>query len=584
MFFDTTSTTGLSGSSPTPGGGTFSGDYVAANWLWDFNDPASAHKTTKGFAVAHVFDSPGTYNVVAFVHDLAGAAGFATKTITVSAMSGTTYYVSTSGSDSANGLTTSTAFATLAHAISVGGSTNNSILLRRGDTFATASSTVLNQTGPLLFGAYVDPGHVSATKPQINVTIAAQFASAFELNHPSDLRFTDLGFNFLNSGGQGNVFTLETAVNTLAERIDLTFTSNGAMGFNGDTTSNDFVLADSNAHDFNGYAAYAASPQFAAYIGNTIVNYTTNNHAIRIQGGTNGVGPYASNTYIAENIVTPNGSISGGFGDVTERGDNTKSVIIGNTITASNGTCMTIQPQNLSSVEHVINSLVEGNTCIAPLTPFSVVAQHVYIRNNVFVGPDAAIQVIGDNAQMPAGWTTGIFIINNTAYQSDGSLGPDTYFLRHQTTSGTVTFGNNILWTEPLRRPTSAMLTSRGILSAPRSKGGHNLIYSPRQGSVLGRKRIRTWGPAASPTRTQKFVSNGTDFHLQSTSPARNAGPTSTDRVQRPLERHAAEGERLGHRRLRVQCAVKETTRAPHRRAHSLWRERAPPLTSSGSR
>ena len=63
----------------------------------------SGHKTTKGFAVAHVFDNPGTYVVAAFVHDLAGAAGFGTKTITVTAISGTTYYVSTSGSDGANG-------------------------------------------------------------------------------------------------------------------------------------------------------------------------------------------------------------------------------------------------------------------------------------------------------------------------------------------------------------------------------------------------------------------------------------------------------------------------------------------------
>ena len=516
VFFDATSTTGLSGTSPTPGGGTSAGDYVAANWTWDFNDTASAHKTTIGFAVAHVFDNPGTYHVTTAVRDLAGATGSTTTTITVSAMSGKTYYVSTSGNDANNGLSTTAAFATLAHALSVGGAANNSVLLRRGDTFNLAAATNISETGPFLLGAYADPAAPSSNKPRINVTLSAQWAPAINVQGASDVRFTDLLLSYTNPNNSCTVFGLYGSTNILVERLDATFNTNGGTVFNNDAASSGFVVADSNMHDFNGYGYYGASPQFAAFIGNIINNYTTNNHAIRVQGGTNGVGGYATNTYIAENTVTANASISGGFGDVTERGDNTKSVIVNNTITSPSGTCMTIQPENVQSVEHVLNSLVEGNKLVAPLTPFSIVAQHVYVRNNVFVGPDTAVTVLGDS-QMPANWTDKIFLLNNTHYLSNGTGGGDTYFLRHMTSTGTVTVANNILWTSHASTTSSIITTDR---SGTETNLGHNLLYTPNAGAAVS-SNVGTGGLS---TLDPKFVSNGTDFHLQSTSPARNAG------------------------------------------------------------
>ena len=102
VSFDATSTSGLSGS-----------DYVGASWNWAFNDPTSPQLGTIGFVAAHVFDNPGTYTVTTRVHDLAGNAGSASTTITVSAMSGTTYYVSAAGSDTDTGLSMTHAFQTL---------------------------------------------------------------------------------------------------------------------------------------------------------------------------------------------------------------------------------------------------------------------------------------------------------------------------------------------------------------------------------------------------------------------------------------------------------------------------------------
>ena len=510
---------GLAGTAPTPGGGTFSGDYVAANWNWDFNDPSSSHKGTIGFGVAHVFDNPGSYNVTCRVRDLGGNAGFGTTTITVSAMSGNVYYVSTAGSDGANGLTPATAFATIAHALSVGGSTNNTILLRNGDTFALSSETNFSETGPFRQGAYVDPVAPSATKPHVNITLSGTpFQPAFNVQSGSDIRFTDIAFNYSNAGQNGcAMFFLTGSTNILAERIDATFNSPGGYVFNTDTTSDKFVVADSNLHDFSGYAAFAASPQFAAYFGNTISNYTTNNHAIRVNGGTNGVGAYATNTYLAENVVTPNASIAGGFGDITERGDNTKSVIVGNTIIAPNGTCATIQPQNTGSVEHVINSLYEGNNCVAPLTPFAVIAQHVYIRNNVFNGADVAILDLGD-PQMPPGWTTDIFAYNNTHYTATVT-GSDIYFVKQNGTTGNITIGDNIMMTASTST-TSTMYVSFDLAGSFLTS--HNHLYAPNAGTLVG-PNVGTGG-ISSNTANPKFVSNGSDFHLQSTSPDRNAG------------------------------------------------------------
>lgn len=522
IFFDASSTAGLFGTAPTPAGGTFSGDYVGANWDWDFGDPTSLHKSTIGFAVAHVFDSPGTYSVKVVVHDLAGNAGFATQTITVSAMSGTTYYVATSGSDGLGGTTPATAFATIAHALSVGGATNNSILLRRGDTFSLSSTTTLSETGPFLWGAYVDPLHVSATVPEVDITISGgTFANAFLLSSSTDIRVTDIFFSYTYlTGTPGNVFNLVSAVNSLFERVEATFNSNGGTVWNADSASTKFTVADSNLHGFNGYGYFGASPQFAAFVGVLMTGYTTNNHAIRFQGGTTGTPPdtEATNEYVADSTFLPDPSITGGFGDVTFRGDNTNSVFVNNYISAI-GTALDWEPQNTSSVEHVINALCEGNTIIVPQNdPFKFTAQHVYVRNNLLIGMDMGIDVIGD-VQMPAGWTTDVNIYNNTQY-NPAVIGSNVYFVRQIGTTGNVVVTNNILYTASSSTDSAVTVSwdSLGTITP-----SHNLIFSSRTG-IFTAPGVGTGGVVA---QDPKFVSNGVDFRLQATSPAVDTGLTT---------------------------------------------------------
>ena len=160
VFFDATSTSGLSGS-----------NYWRANWEWDFNDPNSSHPGTIGFVVGHVFENPGTYNVVARVHDLAGNAGSTTTTITVTAMSGgTTYYVASSGSDSNSGTDMAHPLLTPLYALGHSYATNNSILFRRGDTFAADAihAYQFNTAGPFLMGAYTDPASPSFQRSHLH--------------------------------------------------------------------------------------------------------------------------------------------------------------------------------------------------------------------------------------------------------------------------------------------------------------------------------------------------------------------------------------------------------------------------------
>ena len=113
------------------------------------------------------------------------------------------------------------------------------------------------------------------------------------------------------------------------------------------------------------------------------------------------------------------------------------------------GAALDWEPQNTSSVEHVINGLCEGNTISTPANnPFKFAAQHMVVRNNLLIGLDMGIDVFGD-PQMPAGWTTDIAIYNNTQYYpNDGRL---KRVLRppeaNRDTTGNVTLANNILWT-----------------------------------------------------------------------------------------------------------------------------------------
>lgn len=511
VFFDATTTTGLSGS-----------DYVNANWNWDFNDPTSPHKATIGHVVAHVFDNPGTYNVTTRVRDIAGAAGLATTTITVSAMSGTTYYIASSGSDSAGGTTMSTPFLTFAHAMTFAGA-NKSILFRRGDTFALGTgSTTMAVTGPFLIGSYSDPGAPSVVNPVLASTNTTAFAAVFNLSGGSDQRFTDLHIT-VTAGF--TMFNITNAPTSLFERLEI-------EGWTQNTGGNGWVLGapfqanetiqDCHAHNYDGYSVYADRSTNIALIGLTGDTFTNHDHFFRLQGGssnTSTLGQFTTNSYVDEcTCVAPTGSTAscGQF-----RGENINSVFVNNTINR----VMDWSPQDFTFVEHVSMGLGEGNTFFdQDYDPqygcMGIAAQSIVVRNNRCENA-AKMATVQGPPSMPLNWVDKIFIYNNTYYLNQTDTDP-SYGIRISggggvdPTSGTITIKDNVLWTSSSSNQSGIYFDDAGDATVD---DDYNDLYAPTGGS-LSLPNVGTHGILTDP----KFTTNGSDFHLQSSSPARDTG------------------------------------------------------------
>jgi PKD domain len=532
VFFDATTTTGLAGGAGGSGG-IAGGDYVQANWTWDFNDPTSPHKATIGFVAAHVFDNPGTYHVATRVQDLAGNAGTKTTTITVSAMSGTVYYVASSGkngavsgNDSNNGTSMTTPFLTLAHALTVAG-TNKSILLRRGDTFNTGSSDItLAVTGPFLIGSYSDPGGPSTTNPILSSTDTSSSGSVYSLSGGSDMRFTDI---HVVGGGAFSIFSMGAAPTSLFERVEIEgYTQGGGNGWYVATNVANVAVVDSHAHNYDGYGVYADRSQNLAIIGTQFDTFTGDDHVFRLQGGSSGqagvststLGQFTNNSYVAENtaiVPMANTTAAGGL----FRGENTNSVYVNNTVNR----VVAWLPQNTMVTEHVSLGLAEGNTIYrsdynSGESCFNIIAQHIVLRNNLCPNADLFMKIDG-NPTMPANWTDQIYVYNNTYYLGQSPSYPNqiAQIGGQQITTGTMTFRNNIEWTASSSNQSSIYSLNGGATVVT----DHNDLYAPN-GGTLGSPNVGTGGILTNPNFVSTTVGAAGAFTLSNGSPAVDTG------------------------------------------------------------
>ena len=504
MNFDATTTSGLSGS-----------DYDNSNWTWDFNDPNDTHKTTIGYVVGHVFDIAGTYNVQTMVRDVSGAVGFATTTITVSAPSWTTYYTASSGSDSNNGTSTSTPFATFAKALTMKG-TNVRLLFRMGDTFNIGTTDYgVNATGPFLIGEYFDSGSPSSNAPILSSTApSGSFIGVFSVGG-SDITFQDI--HAVSTNGVFTMFGISGSNNSLLERVENegygAVSPAGSIGAEYDNTETNGFMVDCNFHDFSGYAVYNGGMVGASFIGNKLTNFVGQDHGIRFSAGTN--------NYVAENTCVPGTASNSTFDCFVFRGDGDNNSVAVNNIAARD---IGAAPTNTSSLEHITHVLFEGNYVYSNTVPadtssqgFNIGSQHVVIRNNV-INTAYCMNITGPSLT-PANYVDFIYIYNNTCYYPGvaGHLTDTMAFLNRVTSTGTNWFLRDNIWEEGGTPGNNFFIQTDGSGSTTED---HNLGYAPNvSGSWTG------WpGGTGDITGDPKFVAPGTDFSLQSGSPALDVG------------------------------------------------------------
>ena len=434
VFFDATSTVGL-----------MAGDYVGASFSWDFDstsvDPTGAHEQAIGFGVGHVFDKPGTYQVGVRARDLAGHAGSATIPITVTAMTGATYYVASSGDDKNAGTTMAQPLKTFATALGKAGS-QVSVLFRRGDTFAApASASQFSVTGPALIGAYTDPSSSSTAAPIIMAAASGGTTSMMPVMASQDLRLVDLHFV---SAGASNGIVITGSPNTLLERVEVEGLGQGNSTVQlgevlyTEMASDGTFFVDCHIHNFMGSGFYGANVRHLAIIGTTIDGFGGGEHGIRVQGG--------NFSFIASNTIVSNDT-SSALSGITIRGDDTNIVVANN----RSNRLIEFTPQNTQSVEHVIHGLADGNVINDNRTTdfyfyaMGVTAQHIVIRNSIFMNAPVGVGV-DSMPQLPANFVDQIYIYNNTDYFFPASYSPDNgaNLAEQLGTTGNLVVENNI--------------------------------------------------------------------------------------------------------------------------------------------
>src|SRR5262249_10530878 len=92
------------------------GTALTALLVRDFGDPNGKYNKLEGFNAAHIYDTPGTYTIRLTITNEAGRVSTTSKTITITSDTRRRIYVSSAGSDSNNGSSSSSPVRTAARA------------------------------------------------------------------------------------------------------------------------------------------------------------------------------------------------------------------------------------------------------------------------------------------------------------------------------------------------------------------------------------------------------------------------------------------------------------------------------------
>jgi len=348
----------------------------------------------------HVFELPGTYEVSCTVSAPDGTTDTEIVNITVSEFDGTTYYISSDGDDSNDGLSTTSAWATAEFAFQQL-SANEQILFRRGDTFLDISQNLNNLTGgPVIIGAYG-----SGDKP----ILSGNDAVVVDIRNSENISVMDLHI-IPTSTGNTEGFSVQESENILALRLEVEQTT--VRTFYQDE-SNLMGIFDCNLHDFGVLAIFSGFSRRLSFVGNQIDNLLgapQPEHGMRIQGG--------EKQFIAYNTLT---RLDDTKTAITIRGDGQQHVMV---YRNQMDRMLGINPANAQTIAAISNVVIEsnyighnedyiGNNFPPTINGINIEATNIAIRNNIIDGYRNAIFVGHDDNGVVSGR---VDIYHNTAH------------------------------------------------------------------------------------------------------------------------------------------------------------------------
>ena len=522
VFFDAVDTAGdwpWSSGVEQPVGGDFPG----FNYTWDFGDGASGSWTSDGrsknqaigFTTGHVYESTGTYVVTLTILKPDDTVVVYQETITVSAWSGSDRYVSSStGNDSNDGLTSGTAWASLAK-VFANLATNRRFLFKRGDTFLTSTGNFnLNIAGPGLFTTYG-----SGALPIFQSTNTSNPLITVNAN---DWRFWNIDMLGPGASDPQGAISLSNSVqinNTLiygcigrSWRVPFgNFDSAPIYA----TPSSETMIAGCTVDDPQVNGVFIGG-QNLAVIGNIIQNCVTS-HLLRVWMAYKGV--------VSNNLLDNPG---GDRHNLKLHGRHeaghppTKYVNVSyNKFRRGHAWNNPIGPEDtVTGAEIVEDVICDSNDCVANpdgtvQVCFKIEAVRVTVRNNWMVQTNSkycSLVMVTRNPLVPQ--ATGIKVYNNTVYKADSQSGNEIDIVLLETTDiGTVEVRNNQIWAPNVASARVVTGTCAGLVQDHNDKDNNPLF--------------------------QNAAAN--NFHLSPGSPALDAGVQSDyvrkdyDGVDRPL-------------------------------------------------
>lgn len=390
-----------------------------------------------------------------------------------------TYYVDgVSGSDSNNGTSTSTAWKTISKVNATALSAGDTVLFKRGQTFNNAALVADNPgsaSSRVTYGSYgtgalpiLDGGGSTGNYP---VEISAVYVTVQDLQ-------------VQNAGGrdQDQVGLRVNASDALVQRVTATANAIGVQ-------------------------AYPGADRMRV----TASNLSNNTTEIR---GPNDNDDYGAEgvSILADNVQIDHNTISGNYAPYSPLNDY-----------GTDGSAVEIFDAQGALIHHNVASGNEtfteiGGTPIAPAYTTTRTANNTFYDNLVTSTVDKAI---GFNAQQAAGSGGYGPVANTKIYNNTISLtgtGAQGVLIG---TGSTAALHNNIVQAEYAGWSGSDGGTIQKI------DEGHNVYYATNSGNDIYSSANSGTGVASTSTTSNPVFVSSTDYHLQTTSPAKNRGTTN---------------------------------------------------------